>query len=189
MPIKIEFDFDDKDSTALLILLDCTTAQLPSRLSAHAKAALHEYVECYMGRRAYSRGSDILEHRLSLLIQHVLGDRMPEAAQVSDFFQTNLTTSRSLIRNTFAKFRYDLEQAAEASARIALETVTWSGDDARATFSTPNLLETLNRRLLKVDPTANEVQRMANVIGVYTIPEFSYATLCTAFGANPVAKP
>jgi hypothetical protein len=190
MAIKIEFQFDDKgDAATLQRLFDCTAAQLPAKLSQHADAALHEYVESYMGRRAFSRGSDILEHRLSLLIRHAFGNVMPTAAQISDLFQTTLATSRSIIRNTFSKYRYDLDTAASASAKHVLEHIDWSGQDARAIIREPNLLELLNRRLLNKDPKLKEVARIPGIVGTYAIHEDTYAVLCTAFGATPKPHP
>jgi hypothetical protein len=104
-------------------------ADLPAKASDHAKAALTEYLESYLGRRAFSRGGDILEHRLSLLVKHAFGGKIPTAAQVSDLFQTTLSSSRTLIRNTFSKYRFTLGTVADAAAREVLEKVVWA--DAR----------------------------------------------------------
>lgn len=63
-----------------------------------------------LGRRVFSRGSDLLGYQLSLLVRHAFGGRIPTATQVSDLFQTTLSTSRTLIRNTLSRYRYELSE-------------------------------------------------------------------------------
>ena len=109
---------------------------------------------------------------------------MPNDTAVSALFQTNLTTSRTLIRNAFAKYRYQLESAEKASIVSALETGSW-GDDFLAEMP-PNLLEPVNRRLKEIDPNAKPVAASTDAVGIYSINKFSYNKLCKALGAKPV---
>jgi hypothetical protein len=53
---------------------------LREHLEAHANAAVEEYVRMFLGQRVYTRGSDIREYRLLLLIRHALGGRIPSEA-------------------------------------------------------------------------------------------------------------
>ena len=148
-----------EDEAALALTLGCGQAELADKLADHGKAALHEYVECYLGRRALSRGSDILEHRLSLLVVHAFGGKKPSAAQVSDLFQTTLSSGRTLVRNTFSKYRYHLDETSRSEAKEVLENV-WAGErGCHAKVIAPSLVELLNRRLLTADATLREVGR------------------------------
>lgn len=190
MQITFDIDVSPDDQAKLQALLGVDAAGLPAATAMHAKAALSEYLEAYLGRRAFSRGSDILEHRLSLLIRHAFAGKIPTAAQVSDLFQTTLSASRALIRNTFSKYRFDLDKVAADAAKAVLEAVTWTGDNSwNAKIAAPNMVELLNRRLLSANPGHKEIVRTQGAIGTYVITDDAYQELCPMFGATPVPAP
>jgi hypothetical protein len=190
MQIGFDIPLSPEDEALLVSALGCTPATLEATVANHAKAALLEHLECYLGRRVFSRGSDLLEYRLSLLVRHAFGGRIPTAAQVSDLFQTTMSTSRTLIRNTFSKYRYELSEAESLSARDVLEHVTWAdAAGCYAQITAPNLLEVLNRRLLSDNPTLREVSRVPGVVGTYLIDRDAYEALCRLFNAAPVPQP
>lgn len=189
MQIAFEIDIPSADEAALAQALGCASADLNDALNRHGKAALREYLECYLGRRAFTRGSDILEHRLALLIVEAFEGEIPTAAQVADLFQTTLSGGRTLVRNSFSKYRYQLDETAGAAARQVLEAVTWQNGSCYAQITAPNLVELMNRRLLSADPTLREVARVQGVVGTFLIDRDAYAQLCGLFGANPVSQP
>jgi hypothetical protein len=190
MNIQFDIDVDDPDKQKLVAMFGGDAGSLPAKLSGHAKAAMTEYLECYLGRRAYTRGTDILEHRLSLLVKYAFGGKIPTAAQVSDLFQTTLSASRTLIRNTFSKYRFDLDSVAADAAKTALENVTWENPTTcKAQIAAPNLVELLNRRLLTANPGYKEIVRTQGAIGTYAITQDAYAELCQLFKATPVEGP
>ena len=189
--MQVKFDIDiEADKGALVAALGCEAPELDAELTKHAKAALHEYIECYVGRRAFTRGSDMLEHRLALLVEHAFGRRIPSASAISNLLQTTLTASRSLIRATFSKYRFQLGAVEEASVKVLLENAVWQDKDSCfVKTAAPNLVELMNRRLLAEDPTLREVARMAGVLGSYTIDKLSYEVLCKLLKATAVAPP
>lgn len=190
MQIQFDIVIDPADEAKLLAMLGGNAAGLPAKVSNHAKAALTEYLECYLGRRAFSRGGDILEYRLSLLVKHAFGGKIPTAAQVSDLFQTTLSWSRTLIRNTFSKYRAELDAVAEAAAKEVLEKVTWDGAEVcHAQIAAPNLVEVLNRRLLTANPGYKQIVRTQGAVGTYAISHDAYDELCALFGAQSVQAP
>jgi len=190
MDIQFNIDISPEDQAKLVEMFGGDAAGLPAILATHAKAAAVEYLECYLGRRAYTRGTDILEHRLSLLVRHAFGGRIPTAAEVSDLFQTTLSASRTLIRNTFSKYRFDLGEVAIDAAKAVLENVTWAdATTCNAQIAAPNLVELLNRRLLTANPGFKEIVRTQGAIGTYAITQDAYQELCALFGAEPVLGP
>lgn len=188
--IKFEIDLSDEDTKRLCDLLICSEQDLPAKLSGHGKAALIEYTECYLGNRAFSRGSDILEHRLALLISYAFDQSIPNDATVSGMLQTTLSASRTLLRNTLSKYRYILRAATTASAKAALENATWKKD--RTLFSleikATNLVDLFNQKLLADKGPQKQVAKSQDNVGTYEISEASYTLLCNAFGATEVAK-
>ncbi|MBZ9740683.1 hypothetical protein [Mesorhizobium sp. CO1-1-4] len=192
MQITFNIELSDSDQAALATALGCPPNELQQELFRHALAALHEHVECYLGRRASTRGNDILEYRLALLIGHAFKNKIPSDATVSRLFQTTLTASRTLIRNALAKYRIQLVDASAASAKAVLETATWpggNGDDYLANNPAANVVDLLNQRLLVEDPTMKRIGRVPESGGVYAINKYSYDKLCGAFNAAKVARP
>ncbi|HEY2070367.1 MAG TPA: hypothetical protein VGG48_12495 [Rhizomicrobium sp.] len=190
--MKITFDFDPspEDLAILAVALNCTEAEVVARLPGHARAALVEYVEAYLGRRAFSRGSDILEHRLSLLIEHAYGNRLLGEAEVSRLFQTTLPASRSLLRSVLSKYRFQLQTAATGTAKAALEVAKWKKDDNEYVIEVKaaNLVEILNQRLAADFGGQKPIGPAKDSIATYLIAPGSYDSLCMAFGAKPVPR-
>ena len=192
MQIKFDIDISDSDQAALAVALDCKANELQATVSRHALAALHEHIECYLGRRASTRGSDILEYRLALLTHHAFANQIPNDVKVSRLFQTTLSASRTLIRNALAKFRNELGDAPTVSAKAMLESVEWpggNGNDYHAKNPAPNVVELLNQRLLAEDPTLKQLSRVPDSGGLYAINKYSYDKLCTVYTATKVARP
>ena len=192
MRIEFEINLPEGDLEGLTLALGCDRDQLQQVLTRHGQAALREYVECYLGRRASIRGADILEHRLALLMQHAFENKIPSDLVVSRLFQTTPSASRAMIRNALAKFRLQLNSATAGSAKAVLEAVIWPGGnrtDYYANNPGQNVVDLLNQRLLSLDPTKKQICRLNNSSGVYLINEFSYDSLCHSFGATRVPRP
>ena len=190
MQVSFEFEVEEADRGALAAALGCTEAELAENLAKHGKAALHEYVNCYLGRRAFVRGSDILEYRLSLLAQHAFDNRIPPDSRVSQLFQTPLSASRTIIRNALSKFRYQLRTAADTTVKAILEKARWTGsDNYYLDVQAPNIIEVLNQRLVELNPTLASVKRSQGTAATYEINKHAYDKLCTAVGAIGVARP
>lgn len=191
MPIRrITFDMNlSPEDDVLLAELLGDQPDLDAVLSQHARAALGEYIEVYLGRRSSSRGADIQELRLALLVEHAFNGRIPDEATVGALLKTPPAGSRTLIRNTMSRYRHQLHAAMTGSAKAVLETVVWAGDVVHTQRASANVVELLNQRLLALDPTLKPVGRVPASAGTWVIDEDVYAELCNAFGANPVAKP
>jgi len=190
MKITFNIDLSPEDRAAFAAALGCRDAEIEQRLPGHARAALMEYVEAYLGRRAFSRGSDILEHRLSLLIAYAYDNRILGEAEVSRLFQTTLPGSRGLLRSTLSKYRYQLQNAASGSAKTALESAVWVKADNEYTveIKAGNLVDILNQRLAADYGGQKPIGPAKDSIATYLIAPGSYTKLCAAFGAKPVAK-
>lgn len=189
MQITFDIDIDAVDAPLLAEAIGCAEVDLQARLAGHAKAALTEYLEAYLGRRAFNRGSDVLEHRLALLIQHAFDGVVPDDAGVSRLFQSTMSTSRTLIRNTLSKYRYSLAASTAESAKQLLEAVVWRDTEYHARGASTNLIELLNQRLATVDATLKPIIKVANSLATYGIAPEAYDELAPLYGATPVARP
>jgi hypothetical protein len=105
----------DEEKTQLAGILRCQVGELDAVLASYATAALEEYTRMFIGQRAFTRGADIQEHRLFLLIKEPFENQIPDEQRVSNLFQTTATQSRSLIQSVMSKYQYELQDAINSS--------------------------------------------------------------------------
>jgi len=105
--MKIEFEPSGGDLEMLAEILGTSPDEVEAALAPYLHAAATEYVEMFLGRKVFTRGQDIREYRLFLLMKEVF-ERLPDEQEVSDLFQTTESQSRSLIRSVMSKYQYDL---------------------------------------------------------------------------------
>src|SRR5712691_6911431 len=129
MPISVSLSLTDEEKNQLAAILGCDLAGLDNVLSAYGSAALEEYARMFLGQRVFTRGSDIREYRVFLLIRHAFGNRFPNDQKLCDLFQTRLTEARSLIRAVSAKYQYELHDAREATLKSILTAAQQQGDN------------------------------------------------------------
>jgi len=182
-------EVSDADTDLLADALECDVKVLASRLAGHAQAAVAEYVEMYLGRRAFSRGSDILEHRLALLMEYPFANQVPAETQVARLFQVTLPASRSLIRSALSKYRYQLRAATTASAKATLESAKLTKNDQfLLEIKVASLVDLMNQSLAAKDGREKPVLRVADSVSNYSTARSSYEFLCQAFGATPIKE-
>lgn len=189
MNITFQIDIENEDKAVLAHALDCAVNEVEAKLQAHARASLEEYVQLYLGRRVFSRGSDILEHRLALLIEHAYEGKVPPEGEIAALFQITLPQARSLVRSTLSKYRSQLRDATEKTVKSLLETAIWQNNDAEVWIEIPaaNVVDLMNQALVRRDRGAAGVKRHKDAIATYVVTKVAYAVLCAEFKATPVA--
>jgi hypothetical protein len=145
VPISIELKLSSDERAQLAGILKCDLAELDSKLEAYGRSALEEYARMFIGQRVFTRGSDIREYRLFLLVKEPFGSQIPDEQLVSDLFQTTATQSRSLIRSVMSKYQYELQDAIDASLKQTVERAEPEEDDWTVTVNSENIVESLNR--------------------------------------------
>jgi hypothetical protein len=80
-------------------------------VAKYADAAAEEYIRMILGQRVFTRGQDIREYRLYLLVKHVFAGKLPTEQQICSLFQTTTTQSRALLRAVMSKYQYELQEA------------------------------------------------------------------------------
>jgi hypothetical protein len=183
--VEIRFDLDlpAGDTAALKTVLATDDAHLQAELVKHARAAVQEYIEAYIGRRTFTRGTDILEYRLALLAEYVYG-AVPQDAKVALLFKIPQARSATLVKNTMSKFGYQLRALTETSAKSLLDTAQKREGPARweVTINASELLRELNAKLAAVDPNQKPIIRVKDSGAIYEISVGAYNTLRSAYG-------
>jgi hypothetical protein len=175
--------YSEEERRQLAATLQCTVEALDGVLKAYTAAASEEYIRMILGQRVLTRGQDIREYRLSLLITHVFGGRLPSEQQISALFQTTTTQSRALLRAVMSKYQYELQDAIRASLRDELHKATrvQGTSEWLLTCDSENIIEALNREIVKVDGTLPQIRKSRGTVGAYDISNSTYDALMRVF--------
>lgn len=181
--IKATLNLTKEDEAELARILGCKSEELNGVLASYASAALLEYVMMFLGQKVFTRGSDIREYRLLLLIQQVLGNRIPDEALVSRLFQTSTSESRALLRAVMSKYQSQSHSAAEQSIRGILTDAKGDEKEGPLLITVDNtiIVEHLNRALAGADGTLAKVERHENSVSTYELKPASFKALCKTF--------
>lgn len=185
MAITVELGLADAERNQLAGILRVDPADLDDALTPFAGAAVEEYARMFIGQRVFTRGSDIREYRLFLLIKTAFENRIPDEQRVSDLFQTTASQSRSLIRSVMSKFQYELQEAIDASLRTAVEEAVRDADDWAVTVPSENIVEALNRVIGAIDGSLPQIEKKRGTVASYVLRQSSCERLRDRFGLEP----
>jgi hypothetical protein len=181
--VKATLNLTPENEAELAQVLGCSPAQLSARLAPYASAALTEYVMMFLGQKVFTRGSDIREYRLLLLIQEVMENSIPDEALVSRLFQSTTSESRVLLRAVMSKYQSQSHGAAEQSIRAVLEKAKPDSEGGPWLITIDNtiIVEHLNRALVEADGTLEKVGKHGHSVSTYEVTPASFNALCTTF--------
>lgn len=84
LQITVTLNFTTAEEAEIAAILGCNIADLNNQLNTCATASLKEYLTMFRGQKVFKRGSDMLEYRLLLLIEHTFNGEIPDERTVSD---------------------------------------------------------------------------------------------------------
>jgi hypothetical protein len=175
-------DLDTAERGQLAAILGCNVGDLDERLGPVFDAAHEEYVRMMLGQRVFTRGSDMREYRLLLLIRHAY-KKLPSEQQISAVFQTSATQSRALLRAVMSKYQYELQAITRHSLTELLDGATGPKDgDKVVLVDAENFVEALNREIAMIDGRLQPVTKQHGTTTAYSIPRDTYARLKGRFG-------
>ena len=172
-------DLTPLEKKQLSTILSCSEKDLEKKWAAYQEAASEEYFRMFLGQRVFTRGQDIREYRLFLLIKSIFNDELPTEQKISDLFQTTTTQSRALLRAVMSKYQYELHTVIDSTlSRILSGAMQTSGSTIWSiTVDSENVIEAMNRRLAGIDGTLPQITRARNTITTYEIDNASYQKL------------
>jgi hypothetical protein len=187
MAVTAQLELEASQRKRLAAILQCKESEVERRLAPYATAALEEYVRMFTGERVFTRGSDIREYRLFLLIRHVFGGTIPDERQVSALFQTTASQSRTLLRSVLSKFQYELEPVVRDSLRAAVEAaVEGEGGTWQIELRSQSAADVLNDLIARLSTRAKPLPLLtpnASGANVYTLANSARNALRKEFGA------
>lgn len=184
--VRVAFDIELTDEEERLlrnIISEINPQQTFEEILAEfAKASLEEYYRMFMGQKVFTRGSDIKEYRLYLLIKIALQDRIPDEELVSSLFQMTSSESRSLIRSVTSKYQYDLQEAVNKSLVDTIRNAEGDIENGQVLeytldIKTESIVKELNKRLGNIDGNLPQIKKKQGTYSKYTITVSSFARL------------
>lgn len=168
----------DPEKSQLAAIFECDESQVEEHVRRYGNAATEEYVRMVLGQRVFTRGSDMREYRLLLLIEHVFDGKVPSEGQISALFQTTASQSRSLLRAVMSKFQYELQTAINKTLDDVMSKAA-KLDSGGYTIVTDSevIVEALNRRLGQKNGLEQPLTKVKNTISQYELTASAYNRL------------
>jgi hypothetical protein len=186
MNIQTTLKLDKQEEKILREILQCQDdAEFAEKLNTVAAAAVEEYCRMILGQKVFNRATDLREYRLLLLIKTLYHNTIPNEQAVSALFQTTPAESKTLIRSTTSKYKYELKEAvAETLKDIIAEAEPADEKDNkhRVVIKSATQVDELNRILLLKDGTLPKIKKDAGSVSQYIIEASSYEALCEYLG-------
>jgi hypothetical protein len=176
-------ELSESERSQLAMVLEVEPDEVDKALSRYGAAATEEYVRMMLGQRVFTRGQDVREYRLLLMIKHVFAPTLPSEQQVSRLFQTTAGQSRGLLRAVMSKYQYELREVIHATLAGVLDRASYRDDDEVWEFTADaETVAALNRELVAVDGTLPEVTHVVGTVGMYEIHPSAYQALRDRLG-------
>lgn len=171
LDIDLSISVTQEEAMQLASILGTKTEDLGETLAPVGEAALTEYVRMFLGQAVFTRGSDIHEYRLFLLIKHLFKNRIPYEQRISDLFQTTATKSRALVRSVMSKYQYELRAAIEDSLAEILAGCPDpdEGEDFEVSIFNDSLVKVMNRLLASMDGSLPPVVKKRGTVTTYLV--------------------
>jgi hypothetical protein len=182
LDLTITLPISREEERQLAGILECKASELTVHLAPVAASALQEYVRMFLGQKVFTRGADILEYRLFLLIKELFDNAIPDEQRVCDLFQATSGQARSLIRSVLSKYQYELHDAMSATLVATLQQAAQPEEDAdyEVTVNTQSLVDGLNRLLANADGTLPPIMKKRGTVATFIIRPSAFAALASA---------
>ena len=188
MKLSFEVKLDPAEEAALAGILNKKPAELNAAFAPYAATAVQEYVSMFLGQKVFTRGSDIREYRLFLLIRTAFENSIPDEQTVCALYQCTLSQSRALLRAVMSKYQYELRPAIEGTLLKALKAVRKDQNDTLlVTVNNENVIDEMNKALAAIDGAQDQVVRRTGKLATYELQPAAYRALCDRFNVPPKA--
>jgi len=171
MDIQIKVELTDEQKEKLASFLDCALDSLPERIGMFGASAVQEYIDMFLGLKAFKQGSDFREYRLFLMIKSVYKDTIPDEQDVTNLFQTTPSESKTLIRSVLSKYRIPLKPVVDRSLLEILERAKQISENGiyYVVINSQNLVDEMNHYLAEIDGTLTPVMKSKGKVSTYEI--------------------
>jgi hypothetical protein len=180
-------EIEQTEKDLLKSILQCDEATLNEKLNKVARSSFEEYKRMILGQRVFTRGRDIIEFRLFILIKHFFEGKIPEEQKICDLFQLTASESRSLVKSIMSKYQYELRDTITSSLKDEVEKISKieNSNDYKMSIQNQYFKDELNRILGTIDTSLPIIEKDRGTISTYVIKRSSYLRLCELFNIVP----
>jgi len=187
MNINFTKELTTEEANLLQDIFNCDEANLQLMVTELAVAATQEYLDMVLGKRVFTRGQDIKEYKLFLLIKHFFGGFIPDEQTITTMFQTTTTESKSLLRSVMAKYQYELKESINNTIKNVLQNEV-DFDEVKDVYKVSkiglNIVDEMNNTLSQINGSLSQVNKKRGASHIFEIPAASYEELCTHFNID-----
>jgi hypothetical protein len=188
MNMNLDVDLRTQEENELRKILKKEASEWPAGIKPYVEAATLEYIRMFLGQKVFTRGSDIREYRLFLLIRTAFNGAIPDEQTVCALFQCTLSQSRGLLRAVMSKYQYELSDAITSTLKELLRRVKKNVNGALVvTINNESVVGELNKVLAMVDAGQDQVVRQTGKLATYELKPDAYRKLCENFGIPATA--
>jgi|GEM_PF-416437 len=163
-------------------------AELEEKVSSISEAAGYEYIRMVLGQKIFTRGQDIKEYRLLLLIKYFFYGSIPDEQMITTLFQTTNTESKSLLRSVLAKYQYELRPSIEHTITNILRNDLTPGENATEDVvfyvsNIPvNIIDEMNKTLSSINGALTQISKKRGSLNTFEIANSSCTSLKAYYG-------
>jgi len=185
MNISFELNLEEDELDLFKSILGCESDQLNQQIAKIASASFEEYLRMILGQKVFTRGQDILEYRLLVLVKHYFDERIPDEQDISNLFQATASGSRAITRAIMSKYQYDLKDAIQNTLHDLVESIEKKDGTFKLSVYNQFFKDELNRTLGNIDPALPRIEREKETVSRYIVKESSYNRLCEYYSVEP----
>lgn len=186
--IAFEIELASSDVSLLTTILNCNESELNDKLNTIGNAAFEEYIKMILGQKVFTRGRDMLDYRLFVIIKHLFAGKIPDEQEICGLFQTTITESRSMIKSITSKYQYELKLMIEETLKKEVENISAFDEYTyKITKNNQFIINELNRILGIIDPMSDLIEKDAKKASLYLLKESSYLELCKHYNVKAKA--
>ena len=167
---------------SLIEALEISEENATEDLTRLAAASFEEYSKMITENGMPNRADEAKQNRLLYLIEHYYENSIPPETDISKIFFITQSQSKTLLRNTLARYRYRLEESLKNTIKKVVDNCKQMDDENPNAGMTTNttseiIREELNKIILKMHPEYQGITRMPRRIGTFEIRFKSYEAL------------
>lgn len=182
MNLNIDIELNENEKELLTNILNVKNDSLEQHLNKVCEASFEEYLNMILGKKVFTRGQDIREYRLFLLIKTLFTNKIPDEQTISTLFQTTNTGSNSLLRSVFAKYQYDLKLIIDKSIKDVLSNIDKTSEHKTISNIPHNLVSEMNKKIGQINGDLQPITKKRNSVETFEITDATYNALIKAYG-------
>lgn len=187
MNLNFDVNILDEEQSLLQEIFECNEGELATKIEHLSKASVEEYLRMMLGQKVFTRGQDIKEYRLYLLIKYLFEGNIPDEQMITTLFQTTSSESKSLLKSVLAKFQYDLKQSITNTITEILNNKVEYDDQKDIYFASNislNIVDEMNKILSGINGALSQISKKKNTLQTFEIQPASLIVLAEHFNVE-----